>query len=43
MLDDRGWEVFTLTPFYLPTRTFFLCQPRCGAGGSDEPPAGAGH
>ena len=37
MLDDRGWEVYTLTPFYLPTRTFFLCQPRCSAGRSDEP------
>jgi 2-polyprenyl-3-methyl-5-hydroxy-6-metoxy-1,4-benzoquinol methylase len=39
MLEDRGWDVFTLTPFYLSTRTFFLCQPRCSAGRSDEPPA----
>jgi hypothetical protein len=28
MLDDRGWDVYTLTPFYLSTRTFFLCYPR---------------
>ena len=43
MFDDRGWDVYTLTPFYLSTRTFFLCQPRCSAGRSDEPPASAGH
>ena len=28
MLEERGWDVYTLTPYYLPTRTFFLCQPR---------------
>ena len=31
MLDERGWDVYTLTPYYLPTRTFFLCQPRAMA------------
>ena len=41
MLDDRGWEVFTLTPFYLSTRTFFLCQPRC-SGVDPMRPAGEG-
>ncbi|HZA72671.1 MAG TPA: glycosyltransferase [Propionibacteriaceae bacterium] len=34
MLDERGWDVYTLTPYYLATRTFFLCYPRGGAGGS---------
>ena len=28
MLEERDWDVYTLTPYYLPTRTFFLCQPR---------------
>jgi 2-polyprenyl-3-methyl-5-hydroxy-6-metoxy-1,4-benzoquinol methylase len=28
MLHERGWDVFTATPYYMPTRTFFLCQPR---------------
>ena len=37
MLDERGWDVYTLTPYYLPTRTFFLCQPR------DAPPAAPIH
>ena len=32
MLDERGWDVYTLTPYYLSTRTFFLCQPRAIAG-----------
>ena len=28
MLNERGWDVYTMTPFYLPDRTFYLCQPR---------------
>jgi hypothetical protein len=28
MLNERGWEVFTSTPYYQPSRTFFLCNPR---------------
>lgn len=28
MLHDRGYDVFSATPYYEPTRTFFLCQPR---------------
>ncbi len=36
MLEERGWDVYTLTPYYLPTRTFFLCQPRGIAGRSDQ-------
>lgn len=28
MLDERGWDVFTATPFYRPSRAFFLCVPR---------------
>ncbi len=28
MLTERGWDVFTATPYYLPSRTFFLCLPR---------------
>jgi hypothetical protein len=43
MLDDRGWDVYTLTPFYLSTRTFFLCQPRCRGDGSDRPSARGPH
>jgi hypothetical protein len=27
MLNERGWDVFQATPFYLPNRTFFLCLP----------------
>ena len=43
MLDDRGWDVYTLTPFYLSTRTFFLCQPRCREDRSDGPSARGPH
>lgn len=28
MLDERGYDVMASVPFYLPTRTFFLCLPR---------------
>jgi hypothetical protein len=28
MLTERGWDVFTATPYYVPSRTFFLCLPR---------------
>lgn len=28
MLDERGYDVLTATPWYLPTRTYFLCLPR---------------
>lgn len=28
MLDERGYDVLATMPFYLPTRTFFLCLPR---------------
>jgi hypothetical protein len=28
MLDERGYDVLTANPWYLPTRTFFLCLPR---------------
>ncbi|MFD1824937.1 class I SAM-dependent methyltransferase [Mumia zhuanghuii] len=28
MLHERGWNVLTQTPYYMPTRTFFLCMPR---------------
>lgn len=28
MLEDHGYDVLTATPWYLPTRTFFLCLPR---------------
>jgi len=36
MLDERGWDVYTLTPYYLSTRTFFLCYPRGMADRSGE-------
>ena len=36
MLDERGWDVYTLTPYYLSTRTFFLCYPRGMADPSGE-------
>lgn len=28
MLDEAGYDVLTATPWYLPTRTFFLCLPQ---------------
>lgn len=28
MLDLQGYDVLTATPWYLPSRTFFLCLPR---------------
>jgi SAM-dependent methyltransferase len=28
MLDDHGYDVLTATPWYLPSRTFFLCLPQ---------------
>ena len=28
MLDVHGYDVLTATPWYLPTRTFFLCLPQ---------------
>ncbi len=28
MLDDYGYDVLTATPWYLPSRTFFLCLPQ---------------
>lgn len=28
MLGEHGYDVLTATPWYLPTRTFFLCLPR---------------
>ena len=28
MLNDHGFEVLTANPWYLPSRTFFLCLPR---------------
>lgn len=28
MLDDHGYDVMIAAPWYLPTRTFFLCVPR---------------
>ena len=28
MLDAQGYDVLTATPWYLPSRTFFLCLPR---------------
>lgn len=28
MLGDHGYDVLTANPWYLPTRTFFLCLPR---------------
>lgn len=28
MLNERGYDVLTANPWYLPTRTFFLCLPR---------------
>jgi hypothetical protein len=28
MLNERGWDVFTATPYYQPSRAFFLCTPR---------------
>ena len=28
MLDAHGYDVLTATPWYLPSRTFFLCLPR---------------
>jgi SAM-dependent methyltransferase len=28
MLDLNGYDVLTATPWYLPSRTFFLCLPR---------------
>lgn len=28
MLNERGWDVFTATPYYQRSRTFFLCLPR---------------
>lgn len=28
MLSQRGWDVLTWQPYYLDTRTFFLCLPR---------------
>jgi len=28
MLNDHGFEVLTASPWYLPSRTFFLCLPR---------------
>ena len=28
MLDEHGYDVLTAHPWYLPTRTFFLCLPR---------------
>jgi hypothetical protein len=28
MLDQHGYDVLTANPWYLPTRTFFLCLPR---------------
>lgn len=31
MLDERGYDVMASVPFYLPTRTFFLCLPRGAA------------
>lgn len=33
MLDAHGYDVLTAAPWYLPSRTFFLCLPR----GADEP------
>ncbi|WP_205474589.1 bifunctional 2-polyprenyl-6-hydroxyphenol methylase/3-demethylubiquinol 3-O-methyltransferase UbiG [Nocardioides sp. SYSU D00038] len=27
MLEERGYDVLVARPFYLPTRTFFLCLP----------------
>lgn len=37
MLQERGWDVYTLTPYYIPTRTFFLCQPRAAAARKRDP------
>ncbi|HET6168402.1 MAG TPA: class I SAM-dependent methyltransferase [Marmoricola sp.] len=28
MLDERGYDVLAAVPWYLPTRTFWLCTPR---------------
>jgi Methyltransferase domain len=30
MLDEYDYDVLTATPWYLPSRTFFLCLPRSG-------------
>jgi hypothetical protein len=32
MLDEHGYDVLTATPWYLPSRTFFLCLPRRSSG-----------
>ena len=40
MLGENGYEVLTAAPWYLPTRTFFLCLP--GMSRSSRRPAVAG-
>jgi hypothetical protein len=32
MLEEHGYNVLTATPWYLPSRTFFLCLPRRSSG-----------
>lgn len=34
MLDEHGYDVLTANPWYLPSRTFFLCLPRDRAAAS---------
>jgi hypothetical protein len=37
MLAERGWDVYT-APYYLSSRTFFLCVPRSGEPAFATPP-----